>query len=132
VYPDRPWAESSFPFSKAAGGDGFTGGGDWSCTGEAFSALESAVSPDGFALLGCYPNPFNPETTIRFNLPQAAPVTLRVFDLRGSQVAELVNGWRAEGQHEVTFNGAALPSGVYFYKLQAGGQVFSEKMLLLK
>ncbi|RJP74806.1 MAG: T9SS C-terminal target domain-containing protein [Candidatus Zixiibacteriota bacterium] len=78
------------------------------------------------------PNPFNPAATIRYTLPEASRVSLAVFDVSGRQVAQLVDGAREAGSHEVTFDGSNLASGVYLYRLQTGGQVFSGKMMLLK
>jgi hypothetical protein len=68
-----------------------------------------------------YPNPFNPTTGIRFQIPGVSEVRLSVYDLLGREVAVLVNGRMGAGAHEVTFDGSALPSGVYFYRLQVRG-----------
>lgn len=67
-----------------------------------------------------YPNPFNPATTIRYNLPASGHVTLKVYDILGREVATLINGEQQAGKHTVTFNGSTLSSGVYFYRLEAG------------
>jgi len=83
-------------------------------------------------LYGAFPNPFNPLTTLSFALPEAAKVSLSVYDISGSLVATLANGWRSAGMHEVTFDGSKLASGVYFYRLQAGEFVSGGKMVLLK
>jgi hypothetical protein len=94
------------------------------------------VAPDGtpasYALDQNYPNPFNPTTTIRYELPQASFVTLTVYNTLGQQVAHLVNQQQQAGYHEVVFRDDALASGVYFYRIQAGGFVASKKLLLLK
>jgi hypothetical protein len=79
-----------------------------------------------------YPNPFNPATTIRYQLPVAGDVTLSVFDIAGQKVAELVNGWREVGNHQATFNGANLASGIYIYRIQAGDFIATNKMMLVK
>ena len=90
-----------------------------------------------------YPNPFNPSTTIKYRIPlnpplvkgdgtNAGPVTLKVYDLLGREVAVLVNEYKAPGNYEVTWNAANTPSGVYFYRIQAGDFVQTRKMLLLK
>jgi hypothetical protein len=71
-------------------------------------------------------------TTIRFSLPEAARVSLSVYDVAGRQVAKLVDGWRQTGLHETTFNGADLASGIYIYSLEAGEFRAIGKMLLLK
>ncbi|MBU0692027.1 T9SS type A sorting domain-containing protein [bacterium] len=80
-----------------------------------------------------FPNPFNPSTTIQFNLSEPALVSLTVHDVLGRQVAALINHGRMNaGTQFVTFDGAGLPSGVYFCRLQAGEQMLTHKMMLLK
>jgi uncharacterized protein YxjI len=88
--------------------------------------------PYRFELAQNYPNPFNPSTKIHYTLKNSGNVRLSVYDLLGREVAVLVNGARAAGSHEVTFSRPGLGSGVYFYKLQAGGQVMTKKMVLMK
>jgi hypothetical protein len=88
--------------------------------------------PPVFALEGNYPNPFNPTTTIAFTLPEPERTNLTVFDLQGNAVATLVNGRAEAGRHTAVFDGAGLPSGVYFYRLQAGSFSESRRLLLLK
>ncbi|MCH8556888.1 MAG: M12 family metallo-peptidase [Balneolia bacterium] len=80
-----------------------------------------------------YPNPFNPTTNITFGLPQAADVTLEVYNVAGQRVATLVNNSRMNsGFHTITFDASRLASGVYLYRLTAAGQVRTEKMTLIK
>ncbi len=79
-----------------------------------------------------YPNPFNPATTIRYQLVQSGEVYLSVFDITGREIAILVNGVQAAGEHEVEFSAANLSSGVYMYRLTAGDQTFIKKMMLVK
>jgi hypothetical protein len=79
-----------------------------------------------------YPNPFNPSTTIRYALPHRSQVTLTVFNTLGQQVATLVAGEVDAGFHEVTFDASGLASGVYFYRLHAGGYTQIRKMLLVR
>lgn len=90
------------------------------------------TTPERFLLSPAYPNPFNPITTIGFALPQAARVSLIVYDVSGRIVATLVNGWREAGNHEVTFDAGELPSGVYLAKLEAGNFSAVQKLVLLK
>jgi hypothetical protein len=85
-----------------------------------------------FALFPAYPNPFNPETRIKFNLARTAPATVQVFDISGRVVATLLDEVTLTGHHAVPFNGSALPSGVYFCRLQSGDFSATQKMLLLK
>jgi hypothetical protein len=79
-----------------------------------------------------YPNPFNPSTVIRYELPEAGNVRLSVYDMTGRRVADLVNGPVQAGSHTAGFDGSRLASGVYVYRLQSGGQVLSGKMMLVK
>ena len=79
-----------------------------------------------------YPNPFNPETTIRYALPQAGNVRLAVYDLLGQEVAVLVDGSRPAGHHTARFDGGDLPSGSYVYRLQVGDEVVVQTMTLVK
>lgn len=85
-----------------------------------------------FAFRGNYPNPFNPMTTISFSLPISANVTLNIYDISGKVVATVVNGWRSDGIHNVTFDASDLTSGVYICRLQAGDFTSSSKMVLMK
>ena len=95
-----------------------------------------AFDPDGvpasFALAQNYPNPFNPSTTIRYALARRTDVKLTVFNTLGQLVVILVNGEVEAGYHEVQFDGAALASGVYFYRLQAGDFVETKRLMVLK
>ena len=88
--------------------------------------------PDHFALEQNYPDPFNPSTEIRYDLPEDAHVLLKIYDLLGREVATLVDGPETSGYRTVRFDASTLPSGVYFYRLQAGVFVDVKKMLLMK
>lgn len=79
-----------------------------------------------------YPNPFNPSTKIVFSIPQRSKVSLKVYNLLGTEVADLVNGEMEAGRYETKFDASSLTSGVYFYKLQAENFVETKKMLLIK
>ena len=87
--------------------------------------------PSAFSL-SCYPNPFNPTTTLRFSLPDAGKISLDIFNIRGQLVETLLNQPMTAGEHTVQFNGSALPSGVYFARLQTIEQITTQKLLLLK
>lgn len=82
--------------------------------------------------LTAYPNPFNPATSINFTLPDQAFVSLKVFDLLGREVAELVNEERKAGTHQVSFNGSNLASGIYLYRLEFGNTIIINRMTLIK
>jgi hypothetical protein len=88
--------------------------------------------PDAFKLGQNYPNPFNPSTKIEFALPRSEFVNLRVFDLLGREVATLVNEEKMAGSYRVTFDAKAVPSGVYYYVLNAGSFRQTRSMLLVK
>jgi endonuclease I len=92
----------------------------------------SSQVPDKFALMQNYPNPFNPTTKINFAVPYRSFVILKVFDMNGKEVAELVNGMQNAGTYAYEFDGANLPSGTYFYKLEATDFVSTKKLILIK
>jgi hypothetical protein len=79
-----------------------------------------------------YPNPFNPSTIISFNLPTRTFVTLKIFDLLGREVATLISEELSAGNYSRQWNASKLPSGIYFYRLQAGSYAQSKKLVLLK
>ncbi len=88
-------------------------------------------------LQGNYPNPFNPSTTIRFSVKEAAPVSLEIYNLKGQLVKTLVNGEKSSGNHSVIWNGLdnnnqPASSGVYFYKMRAGTYSSTKKMIMMK
>ncbi len=87
---------------------------------------------NGYGLAQNYPNPFNPTTTIGFSIKNSEFSTLKVYDLLGREVAVLVNERMTAGVHEVTFDAAGLAGGVYFYRLQAGDFLQTNRLLLLK
>lgn len=78
------------------------------------------------------PNPFGPNTTIRFTLSEASIASLRVYNLRGQEVAILVNEYKPSGKYELKFDATSLPAGIYFYTLQTGDFIKTRKMILLK
>ena len=85
-----------------------------------------------FNLSQNFPNPFNPSTTISWQSPVAGYQTLNVYDILGNEVATLVNEYRNAGSYEIDFNASSLPSGIYFYKLNAGSFIQTKKMVLIK
>lgn len=85
-----------------------------------------------FNLQQNYPNPFNPSTTIVYELPEAAPTQLAVYNLLGERVATLVDARQPAGQHHSRFEAKGLPSGIYFYKITAGRFTATKKMLLVR
>ncbi len=88
--------------------------------------------PTEISLSQNYPNPFNPETVIEFNLNRSTFVKLNIFDLQGRRVESIVNESRSAGVHRVSWNAAGYSSGVYFYRLEAGGVSLTRKLTLVK
>ena len=95
-------------------------------------AAHNEIVPTAFSLQSNYPNPFNPTTAISFTVPEAGPVTLSVYNVLGQQVATLVDGDITSGVHQVRFDAADLPSGIYLYRLVTPAGTFARKMTLAK
>jgi len=87
---------------------------------------------DSYSLEQNYPNPFNPSTKIRYSVPQSSNVVIKVFDVLGNEIETLVNEEKSIGTYELTWYATNLPSGVYFYQLNAGEFINTKKMILLK
>jgi len=107
---------------------------DYDGTTENVGAIEIVINntPKEYSLLQNYPNPFNPSTIISFAVPERTKVILKVYDVLGAEVSELINGIKSPGRYEVEFYSNGLPSGIYFYTIQAGKFTDSKKMILLK
>ena len=88
--------------------------------------------PNEFALMPNFPNPFNPMTNISYSLPVSGDVTLIIYNLLGEEVTRLVDGFRAAGEYNSTWDASNFASGIYFYRLQAGDFVQTRKIMLLK
>ena len=100
--------------------------GDW------VQAITTEAQPTGFFLAQNFPNPFNPSTTIAYEIPSRCFVTLSVYNVLGEDVATLVSGETPAGKYNVIWSAANLPSGMYFYRLQAGNQTSVKKLQILK
>lgn len=92
---------------------------------------------ESFKVFQNYPNPFNPSTTITYQIPNTSNVILRIYDINGQLVKELLNETQAEGEYHVTWNGKneknmIVGSGVYIYTVSADKQIVSKQMILLK
>lgn len=131
---------------NASVGEGIVGGSRQADTevesgfiaGVIFRGATSAVPdqstglPVSFSLSQNFPNPFNPSTVIRYQVPVASHVRLAVYDILGREVRVLVNEQKTAGRYEVKFGASGLASGVYVYRMQAGAFADTKKLLLLK
>lgn len=133
--PDTVWAFDSFPFEKLAGsapcGNGYAVLTGWDMEEIVHLNENSRIAGEGLTLQH-HPEPFNPTTTISYELRAASRVNLKVYDTAGRSVATLANGWREAGRHDVTFDGSGLATGVYLYRLEAEEQTACGKLVLLK
>ena len=93
--------------------------------------IDLGTMPSAYALMQNFPNPFNPTTTIRYDLPRATKVSLKVYDVLGREVATLAHDHLNAGHYQVQWN-ANVASGIYFYRLQTEEFVETKKMILLK
>jgi len=96
------------------------------------SVIEDEIAADRFYLYQNYPQPFNPSTKIKYQLPEVSTVTLKIYDVLGKEVATLVNETKSAGTYEVVFDATGLTSGIYFYTLNAGSFSETKKMILTK
>ncbi|MFO7446981.1 MAG: T9SS type A sorting domain-containing protein, partial [Ignavibacteriaceae bacterium] len=100
------------------------------------SVVSETTLPVEYSLSANYPNPFNPNTIINYNIPNDGFVSLKIYDILGKEVADLINDVRSAGSYNVEFNASNLASGVYIYRIQVnsknGGYTASKKMLLTK
>ena len=94
--------------------------------------LDHQLNPIGFSVSKNYPNPFNPVTTFTYQLSEPAPVSLKVYDLKGKQVMNINEGFKSSGKHQVTLTASKLSSGTYFCLFSAGDFQMTQKVLLLK
>ncbi len=96
------------------------------------TGVEDEIVVNNFKLEQNYPNPFNPSTNIKYTLSEQSPVSLKVYDVLGNEVATLVNTTQDVGAYDINFDAANLASGLYIYTLQAGNFTSTKKMMLLK
>lgn len=102
-------------------------------TGSAVTGVEAESElPAAFELKQNYPNPFNPTTTISYLIPTAGNVSLKVYDILGNEVVQLVNGFQNAGSYSIKFDGKNLASGIYFYRLNSGSFSSVKKLTLIK
>jgi hypothetical protein len=114
---------------------GISGNGSYvtgGCSGTFTSVENPNVNVSDYQLYQNYPNPFNPSTKISYNLPVNSSVSIKLFDVIGKQVAEIVSEVQRAGLHSVEFNGVNLSSGVYYYRIEANDFIDTKKMILIK
>lgn len=106
---------------------------DWAATKSQFRSFTVKQHlPSVTTLHQNFPNPFNPETTIRFHLTKSDRVTVKVYDLHGKELVTLLDNSKSAGSHEVVFKSDGLPSGIYFYRIETSESIQYQKMLLMK
>ena len=93
---------------------------------------ESIITPSGHRLLSAYPNPFNPDVKIPFQLLNETHVELNIYDLKGQKVVTLINESLLAGAHEVSWNASSYASGVYLCTLESNGKLTTNKVVLIK
>ena len=98
----------------------------------ATTGVQNVVSNSAAILEKSFPNPSTGRTTIRYTLTHSSEVSLKIFDLNGKEMKQLVNEYQNSGTHETIFNGSALPSGSYTYQLKTGDAILSQQMILVK
>ena len=99
---------------------------------EPTTSIQVENTPTQYSLGQNFPNPFNPSTTIKYQIEELSYVLISVYDVLGNQVATLVNEEKPAGNYKLEFDATGLKSGVYFYKLQAGNFIQTKKMVLMK
>jgi hypothetical protein len=128
-YPNFKADSAVFQFTVATVGE-VGPATDWTVHG--WFDDQEASAPGQYALLGNYPNPFNATTEIRFTLPAQSEIRLDIYNILGQRVETLIDGVQPAGEHHLSWDASNVASGVYFYKLSVGEQVFTKKMTLLK
>jgi peroxiredoxin len=98
----------------------------------ATSVVDDIELPFSVSLAQNYPNPFNPSTTISYSLPEAADVSLKIYNMLGVEVATIQHGFRSSGKHTINYDASNLSSGIYIYRLQTGNISLTKRMTLLK
>ena len=106
--------------------------GNFSIGGVTVSVQEEGIVAQSFNLYPNYPNPFNPSTTLEYTIPQAGNISLIVYNLLGEEVTRLVDEIQQADKYNIIWEASNFSSGIYFYQLQAGKFVQTNKMLLLK
>ena len=132
---DNADREGQLDYSKEADGNSYQDVTKWAATfigNKTVGVNDNPLTVNSFSLDQNYPNPFNPTTQIRYSIAKAGLVNIKVYDILGRQVAELINHNQGAGEYTVNFNASNLTSGVYIYKIQSGSFTATKKMMLLK
>jgi len=127
-YPSNPVNSYSFEFTVTAPLE--KGGSDWAIT--PWFENEASAVPVETAMSNNYPNPFNAQTTITYALPNDSDVKLEIYNVLGQKVTTLVDAHQTAGYQSITWDANSYASGIYFYKLDIGDNVFTKRMTLLK
>lgn len=131
-YPSTIIAEDNFQFFKSYISDGQPWVEETTVTGWEDPVIVTPFVPETFNVSQAYPNPFNPQTTIEFDLPETADITLSVYNLQGQKVVDLVTGTMEAGHYKVHWNAAGYPSGTYIYRFNSDLGQSVGKMVLMK
>jgi hypothetical protein len=99
---------------------------------QATSVENDITLPDEYAIIGNYPNPFNAQTTIKYNLPKASNVKIELYDITGRKIDTIVESHRLAGANQVVWDATGKPSGIYLYRIRAGNESKTGRMVLLK
>ena len=130
-YPAMPFTEDTFNFEKSAFDNGSENVNNWNIEGWD-NVVVAGELPQNYTLAQNHPNPFNPETTISFSIPNDGFVNLSVFNIQGQKVATLADSRMSAGQYDLVWNAAENSTGIYFYKLTSGDFTQIKKCVLVK
>ncbi|MBD3234393.1 MAG: T9SS type A sorting domain-containing protein [candidate division Zixibacteria bacterium] len=127
-YPSTIIDQESFMFTVVAPSRGEID--SWELTG--WFGSENELTPSVIRIHGAYPNPFNAHTSIKFEIPNDAQVSLTMYNLIGQRIDRLTNGWLHTGEHSIEWDASNYSSGIYFYKLEIEDKIFTRRMTLVK
>lgn len=102
------------------------------CSSFPGSVVDENIAPNKFAMLSNHPNPFNPNTTIRYTIPNTVHVSLSIYSMTGQLIVNLVNEEKSFGSYDINYNAQNMPSGIYVCRLNFGERSLSSKLVLLK
>jgi hypothetical protein len=137
MWSGSSWVPTDYNFALAVSGSTYNFTGyriiiSWIPVSTTDAPTDGSTIVRSYSLSQNFPNPFNPSTTISYQLPTQIHVTLKVFDVLGREIATLVNSVEPPGYKSLTFDASQLPSGVYFYRLQSASYIETKKLVLLR